>query len=219
MLLALLVAVAIVVAAPLVVLSQLGGAGGGSGEDVGELYSGIPQDGTTLGEKSAPVTVYLYEDFQCPFCGQFSREMFPRLVDDYVRDGEARLVSETLAFLGPDSVTAARAAFAAGEQNLYWPYYSLLYENQQAENSGSVTDEFLRGLAEETPGLDVGRWEQQRAGNSFTGQLADAKESARASGVDSTPTLIFEGPGGEVKVDELREYGQISSAVDQVDGS
>src|SRR5215210_4059067 len=48
-LLALLVAVAIVVAALLVVLSQFGGAGGGSGEDLDKLYSGIPQDGTTLG--------------------------------------------------------------------------------------------------------------------------------------------------------------------------
>ena len=141
-LLALLVAVAMVVAALLVVLSQLGGAGGGSGEDVGKLYSGIPQDGTTLGKADAPVSVYLYEDFQCPFCGQFSREMFPRLVDDYVRDGEARLVSETMVFLGPDSVTAARAALAAGEQNHYWPYYSLLYAHQEAENSGYVTDDF-----------------------------------------------------------------------------
>ena len=132
-LLALLVAVAIVVAALLVVLSQLGG-GGGSVDDVGEFYSGIPQDGTTLGEKDAPVTVYLYEDFQCPFCGQFSREMFPDLVDDYVRDGDVKAVAETMAFLGPDSVTAARAAFAAGEQNLYWPYqHPVLRESGRGE--------------------------------------------------------------------------------------
>jgi protein-disulfide isomerase len=79
MLLALLAAAAIVVAALLVVLSQLGGGGGGSTSrvDVGKLYSGIPQDGTTLGESSAPVTIYLYEDFQCPICGQFSQETSP----------------------------------------------------------------------------------------------------------------------------------------------
>jgi len=215
MLLALLVAVAIVVAALLVVLSQLGG----SGEGVGELYSGVPQEGTTLGEDGAPVTVYLYEDFQCPYCGQFSREMFPRLVDDYVRDGSARLVSENLVFLGPDSVVAARAALSAGEQNRYWPYYSLLYENQGAENSGYVTDDFLRGLAEKTPDLDVGTWEDQRAGNSFTRELEDSQSRAQASGVDSTPTLIFEGPGGQAKIDRLTGYDQISSAMDKVDGS
>jgi protein-disulfide isomerase len=218
-LLALLVAVAIVVAALLVVLSQLGGSGGGSGEDVGKLYSGIPQDGTTLGEADAPVTVYLYEDFQCPFCGQFSREMFPKLVEDYVSDGNAKLVSETMVFLGPDSVTAARAALAAGEQNHFWPYYSLLFANQKAENSGYVTGEFLRGLAEKTPGLDVGKWEDQRAGNSFTKELGDVQSKAEASGVDSTPTLIFKGPDGQTKIDRLTSYDQISSAMDKVDGS
>lgn len=217
-LLALLVAVAIVVAALLVVLSQLGG-GGGSVDDVGEFYSGIPQDGTTLGEKDAPVTVYLYEDFQCPFCGQFDREMFPDLVDDYVRDGQVRVVSETMVFLGPDSVTAARAAFAAGEQNLYWPYHTLLFENQGEENSGYVTDDFLRGLAEDTPGLDVQKWEDQRAGNSFTKELGAVQSKAQAEGVNSTPTLIVEGPGGQVKIDRLTDYDQITSAIGKVDGS
>jgi hypothetical protein len=64
-LLALLAAAAIVVAVLLVVLSQLGSGTGGSASnvDVGKLYSGIPQDGTTLGESSASVTIYLYEDF------------------------------------------------------------------------------------------------------------------------------------------------------------
>ena len=218
-LLALLVAVAIVVAALFVVLSQLGGAGGGSGEDVGEYYSGIPQDGTALGEKDAPVTVYVYEDFQCPFCAEFSREMFPDLVDDYVRNGEVRVVSETMAFLGPDSVTAARAAFAAGEQNLFWPYHTLLFENQGEENSGYVTDDYLRGLAEEIPGLDVKKWEEKRAGNSFTEELEDVQARAQASGVNSTPTLILEGPGGQAKIDRLTEYDQISSAIDKVDDS
>jgi protein-disulfide isomerase len=221
-LLALLVAVAIVVAALLVVLSQLGGGGGGGGgsvDDVGKFYSGITQDGTTLGAQDAPVTIYLYEDFQCPFCGQFERNMFPDLVDDYVRDGKVKLVSETMAFLGPDSVTAARAAFAAGEQNLYWPYHTLLFEKQGEENSGYVTDDFLRGLAEDTPGLDVQKWEDQRAGNSFTKELQAVQSKAQSEGVNSTPTLIVEGPNGQVKIDRLTEYDQISSAIDKVNGS
>src|SRR5215211_9308945 len=90
MLLALIVGVAILVAALMAVLSQLGGAGGNSASsgDVGKLYSGIPQNGTTLGESSAPVTVYLYEDFQCPICGQFSHDTFPELVNRNVRSGE-----------------------------------------------------------------------------------------------------------------------------------
>jgi protein-disulfide isomerase len=220
-LLALLVGVAIVVAALLAVLSQLGGAGGGSASsgDVSKLYSGIPQNGTTLGRGGAPVTVYLYEDFQCPYCGRFSREMFPELVDDYVKNGKARLVSEPLAFLGPDSVRAARAALAAGEQNRYWPYYSLLFENQGEENSGYATDDFLKGLAQKTPGLDVNDWSARLEKDSFESELSEAQAKARSAGVDSTPTLIFSGPGGQKTIAELRDYDQISQAVDRVDGS
>jgi protein-disulfide isomerase len=221
MLLALIVAVAILVAALMAVLSQLGGAGGSSAssKDVGNVYSGIPQNGTILGKSGAPVTVYLYEDFQCPYCGQFSREMFPQLVDDYVRGGKAKLISEPLTFLGPDSVEATRAALAAGEQGRYWPYYSLLFENQGEENSGYVTTSFLEGLAKQTPGLDVSKWDATRKGTSLESQLYEAQAKARSAGVDSTPTLIFSGPGGQETIDELRDYDQISQAIDQVDGS
>jgi protein-disulfide isomerase len=222
MLLALIVAVAILVAALMVLLSQLGGAGGGSSassEDVGKLYSGIPQNGTTLGKSTAPVTIYLYEDFQCPYCGQFSREMFPQLVKDYVRGGKAKLVSEPLTFLGPDSEEAARAALAAGEQNRYWPYSSLLFENQEEENSGYVTTSFLTGLARQTPGLDVSKWDATRKGNSVESELYEAQAKARSAGVNSTPTLIFSGPAGQQTIDELRNYDQISQAIAQVDGS
>jgi protein-disulfide isomerase len=219
--LALLVGVAIVVAALLAVLSQLGGAEGSSASngDIGKLYSGIPQNGTTLGQSGAPVTVYLYEDFQCPYCGRFSREMFPELVDDYVRDGKARLVSEPLAFLGPDSVRAARAALAAGEQDRYWPYYSLLFENQGEENSGYVTGDFLEGLAEKTPGLDVDDWSATLDKESLDSELEASQAKAGSAGVDSTPTLIFSGPGGQETIDELRDYDQISQAMDRVDSS
>jgi protein-disulfide isomerase len=219
-LLALIVAVAIVVAALLAILSQLGGSsGGGSSEDVGKLYSGIPQNGTTLGKNSAPVTIYLYEDFQCPICGQFSRETFPEVVDRSVRGGEVKVVSEPLTFIGPDSVLAARAALAAGEQNRYWPYASLLFENQQQENSGYVTDEFLNGLAQDTPGLDTDQWSADLKGSAFTQELEAAQAKAQSSGVDSTPTLVIIDPGGQSELVGLHTYSEISEAIDQVDGS
>ena len=111
-LLGLVVISAIVVAAPLVWLSQTSG---GEGE-IRELLAEVPQDGITLGSEDAPVTVYLYEDLQCPACAAFARETFPELVRRYVELGEAKVVSETIAILGPDSVPAARAASRPGSR-------------------------------------------------------------------------------------------------------
>ncbi len=218
-LLALIVAVAILVAALMVVLSQLGGAGGSSASsgDVGKLYSGIPQNGTSLGESSAPVTVYLYEDFQCPVCGQFSRETFPEMVDRSVRAGEVKVISEPLIFIGSDSVPAARAALAAGEQDRYWPYAQRLFENQGQENSGYVTDDFLTDQARNTPGLDVEEWSSDLKGSSVTQQLQAAQAKAQSAGVDATPTLIFSGPGGQTKLVGMQDYDQVSQAIVQVD--
>lgn len=221
MLLALIVAVAVVVAVLLAILSQLGNAGGSSasGGDEAKLYSGIPQNKTTLGKSSAPVTIYLYEDFQCPYCGQFSRETFPKLVDNYVRDGKVKMVSVPLAFLGPDSVTAARAALAAADQDRYWPYYSLLFETQKQENSGYVTNNYLKGLARKTPGLDVKDWSRQLSKNSYKSELKAAQSKAQNAGVNSTPTLVVDGPKGQQKLVGLRDYDRISQTIEQVNGS
>lgn len=123
--LTLTVTTAVLATAALILLSQLGGEAEGS-------YRGIPQSGATLGEADAPVTLYVYEDFQCPFCGQFSREVLPEVVQNHVAGGEAKVVSRPLVFLGEDSLEAARAALAAGEQDLYWQYHALLFENQGA---------------------------------------------------------------------------------------
>ncbi len=213
MLLTLTLSTAVLATAVLISLSQLGSAGGPV--DVEDPYPGIPQTGTTLGRADAPVTISVYEDFQCPFCGRFSREVLPLLVREHVETGGAKVVSRPLTFLGEDSLEAARAALAAGEQDLYWEYHSLLFENQDAENSGYVTDEFLEGLARQVPGLDLGAWNGSRAGD-LDPELEEARSRARLSGVEATPTVVVSGPGGEKRLSGADDPEEISAAVREV---
>ena len=214
LLLTLVVTSAVLATAVLVALSQLSSSGGD-----GKLYSGVPQRGPVLGNEDVPVTIFVYEDFQCPFCGRFTREILPEIVRDHVESGEAKVVSRPLVFLGEDSLEAARAALAAGEQNLYWQYHSLLFENQGAENSGYVTDEFLEELAREVPGLDAGAWNERRTGNSFETELEEAQSGAQSSGVNSTPTVVVSGPDGERKLMGVEGPAEISAAIEETGGS
>jgi protein-disulfide isomerase len=206
-----LAALAVAVAGLMVLLSLLGGGGASR-----EVFAGIPQDGTRLGREDAPVTIRLYEDFQCPACGQFARETLPEVVERHVKSGDAKLVSETMVFIGEDSVPAARAAFAAGEQDRYWQYAALLFENQGAENSGYVTDEFLTGLAKQTEGLDVGRWQQARE-KSYEEELRAVQQRAGEEGVNSTPSLVISGPGGETTLTGAVPIEDVDGAVEEVD--
>lgn len=190
----------------------------GEGE-VRELLAEVPQDGTTLGSEVAPVTVYLYEDLQCPACAAFARETFPELVRRYVEPGEVKVVSETIAILGRDSVPAARAAFAAGEQDRYWEYSTLFFLNQGRENSGYVTNKFLTSLAEETQGLDVDQWNEARGSDAAQSELHAAQASAHDEGIEGTPTLVISGPEGTREVVGAVPIDRVSSAIDEVRGS
>lgn len=211
--LAVLGAVAVAVAGLMVLLSLLGGGGGSR-----DAFAGLPQDGTRLGEEDAPVSIRLYEDFQCPACGQFARETLPEVIGRHVEPGDAKLVSETLAFLGPDSVSTARAAIAAGEQDRYWQYAALLFENQGAENSGYATEEFLTNLAEETEGLDVAEWDEARDDAFVEEELRAVQGRANEDGVNSTPSLVVSGPGGEVTLRGAVPIEDVDRAVEEVRG-
>jgi protein-disulfide isomerase len=125
--------------------------------DVGALYEGISQDGVRLGDPAAPVTLLEFADLQCPFCAQYSVEVMPAVVQDYVRSGRVQYELRIRAFLGRDSVRAAGAAAVAARADRLYEFADLFYRNQGAENSGYVTNEFVRGLAEQIPGLPVDR--------------------------------------------------------------
>lgn len=208
------VVAAVVVAGLLVLLSQIDGGGGSQ-----ETFAGIPQDGTRLGRKDAPVEIRIYEDFQCPACAIFVRDTLPEVVERYVESGDAKLVSETLTFLGPDSVSTANAAIAAGGQDRYWQYAFLLFENQGPENSGYATDEFLRDLAEQTEGLDVEEWDRARDANFVEDELLSVQERAAEDGIEATPTLVFSGPGGERKLRGAVPISEVEKAMEEVRGS
>lgn len=165
------------------------------------------------------MTIRLYEDFQCPACAQFARETLPEVVERNVETGEVKLVSETLAFLGPDSVSTARAAIAAGEQDRYWQYAYLLFQNQGAENSGYATEEFLTNLAEETEGIDVNEWDEARSEGFVEEELNAVQKKANEDGVNSTPTLVLSGPEGEGKLRGAVPIEEIEKAIREVKGS
>ena len=176
-------------AAILVAVAAIVSSGGAAAPKVkpveSSLLAGIPEHDGVLGDPKAKVTVTEFLDLQCPICAAASKQTLPTLIDDYVRTGRVKLQARTLHFIGPDSATAARAAAAAQQQGKLWPFVEAFYAAQGAENSGYVTDGFLRDVAK-AAGADP---DKVVAGTSGQG-MARADEEAGRLGVDSTPTFV-----------------------------
>jgi protein-disulfide isomerase len=126
-------------------------------EEVAALYEGVPQDGMFLGRGDAPATLVEIADLQCPFCAQYSVQVLPTIVEDYVRTGKIAYELRIRSFLGRDSVRAAGAAAEAAAENRLFQFADLFYRNQGAENSDYADAAFMREIAGQVDGLDVER--------------------------------------------------------------
>jgi protein-disulfide isomerase len=177
-------------------------------------FTGIPQQGAVLGDPSATVRLIEYADLQCPFCRQYAEDVLPTLVNDYVRPGRVQAEFRGMTFIGPDSVTALRFVHAAGLQNKLWQLQEALYRHQGDENSGWVTDELVRELAADIPGLDVDRLFADKDGAEVTELLAEDARNAQADQVQATPTLFIQiGDAAPYQI-QVGDADQLSAALD-----
>lgn len=157
-----------------------------------DIPAGLAANGVVLGRADAPVTIDLYEDFQCPACAAWGRNVFPSLASNEVAAGTVRIHFHDMAFLGPESTNAGRAAYAAGQQGRFWDMWTTLYANQGRENSGDFSRARLIAMADGL-GLDVALFTTDMDSSAAMAAIDASRAAANRAGVTSTPTLIVDG--------------------------
>jgi protein-disulfide isomerase len=216
--------------AAIVAIVLVAGGGGDSGSDesgdrvggvegaaeTNDLFKGIPQSGTSLGNPKAKVVMTEYADLQCPFCAQYSNDVLPRIIEEYVRPGKVRLELRLLRFLGPDSNRGAQAAHAAGDGDRMWQFADVWYRNQGPENSGYADDDFITGIAE-AAGVSPDKAVEAAGSSSYDADIEGAEQEADLAGVDSTPSFVVgrkPGQGVKLEISELtfEEFEQALAA-------
>ena len=151
------------------------------------------------GPASAPVTVSVYEDFMCPFCGDFEAASRAALQKD-VDAGKVQLRYHVLNFLDDRSTsdysTRAANAYAAvldaaGPQAAK-EFHDLMFENQPAEGSAGLSDRQLLDYAVQAgaPRATVSRAIEART---FEQWVDNGTEQASKDGVNATPTVQVDG--------------------------
>ena len=172
---------------------------------VGTVYPITPRarfkaEGVAAGDPQAKVRIDVYEDFQCPACREYTQSLEPQIMRNEVTSGRVYYVFHS--FLVIDQATwdspkkeshqAANAAMCAADQNRFWDYHDILFNNWTGENVGDDTDPRLIAYAQSL-NLDMQKFNACFKANSFKAKIDADIAFATKLGVDGTPSLFVNG--------------------------
>lgn len=163
-------------------------------------------DSAVLGDANAPVTIYEFSDFSCPYCEAAEGKSptveamlkskvagweapVPLIVKNYVDTGKARIVFKY--FPGHGAALAAHAvALGVREQKpeLFWTFKDKAMETPS--NLSDITK--MKALAVSL-GADSAKLDAYIASQTYVAQLQKETEEGKAKGVSGTPTFFING--------------------------
>nr|WSW67946.1 DsbA family protein [Streptomyces sp. NBC_00995] len=148
-------------------------------------------DKLALGRADAPVVLIEYADFKCGYCGKFARDTEPALVEKYVDAGTLRIEWRNFPIFGADSEAAARASWAAGQQNRFWEFHRAAYA-EGAKEKGFGKDR-LKALARQAGVPDLDRFARDTEGSAAAAAVSEDQEQGYGIGATSTPSFLVNG--------------------------
>ncbi|MEW6426710.1 MAG: thioredoxin domain-containing protein [Thermodesulfobacteriota bacterium] len=138
-----------------------------------------------LGEESAPISLVIFSDFQCPFCAKIGASVeqilarYPGSVKVFYKHFPLR--NHQFASL------AALAAIAAQEQGKFWEFHDSLFAAQN-----EISQQKILAIAGEI-GLDMKKFTADIGANPSKERLAKDIGDGKQAGVRGTPTVFING--------------------------
>lgn len=137
------------------------------------------------GDETAPVTIAVFDDFECPYCAQ-TVPLLKQALDIY--PGKVKLVFKNFPLSSHrNAQNAALTALAAQNQGKFWEMHDLLYANYNKLNAQKIDE-----LAVEA-GLDLDKLKKDRKNPQLSARIKQDMEEGTAAGVRGTPTIFING--------------------------
>jgi protein-disulfide isomerase len=170
--------------------------------EVGVLLAGIPQEGSTLGRRTAPVTLEIFADLKDPDCRYWFAKYLPAILHDDVRTGVLKIEYhsfKTNTYYPAEFVKEQTTALAAGAQNKLWNFIDIFYHEQGTEFASYVTEGYLSNIARQVPGLNSTQLRIARSTGRREEQTTTEDQAARVLGLHVTPSFRIGRTAGKMK--------------------
>jgi len=154
-------------------------------ESAPTIYDVSVDDDPSMGPDDAPIVMVEFSDFRCPYCARFNAQTLTPLLEQY--DGQIKFVYRDFPVVGGER--AALASECAHDQNVFWEYHDLLFENQSFLDS----DESLVQLASQLDGVDVDVFSACLASDEHSDEIQNDFSQGISYGVGGTPAFFING--------------------------
>jgi protein-disulfide isomerase len=182
------------------------------------------EDDPVLGSEDAKVTLVWFSDLNCMYCRRFAQNTFPQIRENYVSQGDVRVVKKDFITMGANSVTLAKASQAAwqlvGEDNpeVFWTWSDTISENQpeRKRNSKNVTEDII-STTQEVDGIDAEQLREKMKEISEDEINQDVQDGKRR-GISGTPGfLIFKtGSDEATQMTGAQPYSSFESEINNL---
>jgi len=153
------------------------------------LQPEIRADETVVGPKDAPLTLVIYSDFECPYCGRgFKNE--GQIVDKY--KGKIKVVFKQLPLpMHPHAMIAAQYYESIRRQSgeKAHAFHDKVFGNQQELQKGEA---FLKSAAKSV-GADMGKLAKDLNSEDVKKRIEADMEEAKKFGFEGTPGYLING--------------------------
>ena len=183
--------------------SEQAKAGTNSGAPAAVVHTKPPvgADDPVAGPANAPVTIVMFSDPSCPFCGAAaggneevmnylrSRDKtwepsIPGIMKDFVASGKARLVYKYFPGHGTGEL-AMKMLFCANEQGKFWEFHDAIAKNQADVENEAKLKSFAKSV-----GVDVVKMASCAASNKYDAKIKSDVAAGEAARVDGTPAFF-----------------------------
>lgn len=153
-----------------------------------ELIEVSVDDDPMKGDPDAPVTMIEFSEFQCPFCKRYIDDAYQEIIKEYVDTGKVKYIFRDFPLSFHDQAKpAAMASECAHEQDNYWEFHDLLFENQ-----GSLSLENYKKWAVEL-GLDTEQFNTCLDTEKYLEEVEKDFTDGQKYGVSGTPAFFING--------------------------
>ncbi|WP_458188407.1 DsbA family protein [Haladaptatus sp. NG-WS-4] len=184
------------------------------------------QDNPIYGSPDAAVEIYYWSDYQCPFCGRFEQETWPKLLENYVRPGKVRVVVLELPNIGSSSKSAARMAKCVWRQvreddpDAFDRWHATVFDEQGKPNSGWASKSNLLDITRKVDGVDASAVKSclDEKQQSLQSSVSNDVEAGRKSDISGTPAFVLVNRESKKagKIVGAQPYPRFESAIQKI---